>query len=245
MILRRIAEGVRNQDWFTVVVEVLIVVVGIFLGLQVDDWNEARKERALEHEYLARLAGDIRVDIDEFLKLQGIFETKAKMIADLQELPVAEILSRPEDQLALELDYTTWKALPEIQSATMTELTSAGRLTLLRDSPLRTALSSYYSEYELLSGILSESDGNYRVMFFGAIPGDIYFDMRLSNQLDDLDRLGTALTALQSDPDFEATANIEIAYAASLIFYLRLFRDRADSLLDQIEPLLLKKEADQ
>ena len=44
MILRRLAEGVRKQDWFTVVVEVLIVVVGIFLGLQVDDWNNARKE---------------------------------------------------------------------------------------------------------------------------------------------------------------------------------------------------------
>ena len=44
MILRRLAEGVRQQDWFTVVVEVLIVVVGIFLGLQVDDWNEGRQD---------------------------------------------------------------------------------------------------------------------------------------------------------------------------------------------------------
>jgi len=39
MILHRLAEGVRAQNWFTVIVEVLIVVVGIFLGLQVDDWN--------------------------------------------------------------------------------------------------------------------------------------------------------------------------------------------------------------
>ena len=245
MILRRIAEGVRKQDWFTVVVEVLIVVVGIFLGLQVDDWNQERSDRALEQEYLGRLADDIQADITEFLTFEAIFEAKARMIADLQKLPVAEILSRPEDELALELDYTTWKALPKIQSATFTELASSGRLALLRDSPLRGALSDYYALYALISGILAEPDGNYRAMFFGAIPGDIYFDMRLSNQLDDLDRLGVALTALQSDPDFEATANIEIAYAASLIFYLRLFRDRADSLLDQIEPLLLKKGADQ
>ena len=40
MILRRLAEGIREQNWFTVVLEVLIVVVGIFIGLQVDDRNK-------------------------------------------------------------------------------------------------------------------------------------------------------------------------------------------------------------
>ncbi len=59
MILRRMANGIRQQDWFTVVLEVLIVVVGIFIGLQVDDWNEARKEQALARDYLARLIFDV------------------------------------------------------------------------------------------------------------------------------------------------------------------------------------------
>ena len=63
MILRRLADGIRNQDWFTVLVEVLIVVVGIFLGLQVDDWNEARKDRAEESTYLARLVDDLDASI--------------------------------------------------------------------------------------------------------------------------------------------------------------------------------------
>ena len=43
MILRRLGNALREQNWFTVVLEVLIVVVGIFFGLQVDDWNERRK----------------------------------------------------------------------------------------------------------------------------------------------------------------------------------------------------------
>jgi len=34
MILRRIVENVRARDWFTVTIEFLIVVVGIFVGLQ-------------------------------------------------------------------------------------------------------------------------------------------------------------------------------------------------------------------
>ena len=45
MILRTLADALREQNWFTVALEVLIVVVGIFIGLQVDDWNSARIDR--------------------------------------------------------------------------------------------------------------------------------------------------------------------------------------------------------
>ena len=37
MILRRIAEALRRQDWFTVAVETPIVVFGVFIGLQADN----------------------------------------------------------------------------------------------------------------------------------------------------------------------------------------------------------------
>lgn len=45
MILRRLAESLRNQNWMTFLVELVLVVVGIFIALQVDDWNQARKDR--------------------------------------------------------------------------------------------------------------------------------------------------------------------------------------------------------
>ena len=44
MILRRLSDAFRKQDWFTVAVEILIVLLGVFLGLQVNNWNEARAE---------------------------------------------------------------------------------------------------------------------------------------------------------------------------------------------------------
>ena len=39
MILRKMADAIRGQNWFTVVLEILIVVIGIFIALQVDDWK--------------------------------------------------------------------------------------------------------------------------------------------------------------------------------------------------------------
>ena len=44
LILRRLSEAIVKQNWTTVTVEVLVVIVGIFIGLQVDDWNQARKD---------------------------------------------------------------------------------------------------------------------------------------------------------------------------------------------------------
>ena len=58
MILRKLASAIQEQNWFTVVLEISIVVVGIFIGLQVDSWNEERKNWALEQQYLERLHAD-------------------------------------------------------------------------------------------------------------------------------------------------------------------------------------------
>jgi len=35
MIIRRLVQSLRRRDWFTVVIEILIVVVGVFIGIEV------------------------------------------------------------------------------------------------------------------------------------------------------------------------------------------------------------------
>ena len=46
MILHRLTEHVRRQDWFAVFLDFVIVVVGVFIGIQVSNWNAARQDRA-------------------------------------------------------------------------------------------------------------------------------------------------------------------------------------------------------
>jgi hypothetical protein len=42
MLLRRVIEHVREQNWLAVFIDFLIVVVGVFIGIQVANWNEER-----------------------------------------------------------------------------------------------------------------------------------------------------------------------------------------------------------
>lgn len=65
MILRRIVESLKRHHWVTVAVELALVVLGVFIGIQVSNWNDTRKEHALGAVYLARIADDVRGDVAE------------------------------------------------------------------------------------------------------------------------------------------------------------------------------------
>ena len=71
-IQRRIAQAFRRHDWFTAAVEVMIVVLGVFIGLQVNNWNESRGDRARERVHLANLAEDVRSDIDDIDEINRV-----------------------------------------------------------------------------------------------------------------------------------------------------------------------------
>ena len=51
MILQRLTTAIRHQNWSQIITEILIVVIGIFLGLQVQAWYEDRAERVQEEAH--------------------------------------------------------------------------------------------------------------------------------------------------------------------------------------------------
>src|SRR5262245_20975021 len=65
MILRRFAHAIRAQNWFAVVLEVAVVVLGIFVGLQVNDWNQRRLERESDQRALALFVDELRLMREE------------------------------------------------------------------------------------------------------------------------------------------------------------------------------------
>ncbi|MEE9347889.1 MAG: hypothetical protein V3U82_06815 [Robiginitomaculum sp.] len=42
MIFRRVKAHVAKEDWFAVFIDFIIVVFGVFMGLQVANWSAAR-----------------------------------------------------------------------------------------------------------------------------------------------------------------------------------------------------------
>ncbi|WP_341197192.1 hypothetical protein [Hyphomonas chukchiensis] len=66
MILRRLTDAFRKQDWFTVLIETLIVVFGVFLGIQLGNWNDDRVLTSSADQARQELIEDLRRDIATF-----------------------------------------------------------------------------------------------------------------------------------------------------------------------------------
>ena len=73
VILRQSIERIKSQNWSIVIIEVLVLVVGIFIGLQVDDWNQSRKDVVEERLYLKELLEDLEANRAELLETISAF----------------------------------------------------------------------------------------------------------------------------------------------------------------------------
>ena len=71
MLLRRVMAHVKTQDWTAIVIDFVIVVAGVFVGIQVSNWNASRIERELMRGHLSEIAEDLRTHLEYNAALEG------------------------------------------------------------------------------------------------------------------------------------------------------------------------------
>jgi hypothetical protein len=90
MILGRVTEYVKTQNWFAVGVELVILVLGVFIGIQVSNWNESRQEQQIAAGYLDRLRNDFRVESENYRRYINYYES-----VHAHAIDALEAFSRP------------------------------------------------------------------------------------------------------------------------------------------------------
>ena len=144
MILRRLATSIRKQDWFAVVIETLIVVLGVFLGLQVNNWNEARHSASREAEVLNALQMEFEQNIVTLRRsLAGLNERNAS------EYEAALLLEKdvisPEDQAVIfsgvrEIMYFSPLT---VRDNTFESLRQSGEISVISDDEILIKLNDF------------------------------------------------------------------------------------------------------
>jgi hypothetical protein len=145
MILRRLAQSFRRQDWFTLLLEVLIVVLGVFIGIQVANWNDSRIDEGRASAYLQRIVLDLDADLATLADRKRFW----RQVSDYGEtgLRYAQTGAAGDtSHWAVLLAYFQASQVAEFitTQATYDELRSAGDLELISDLDIRNALASYY-----------------------------------------------------------------------------------------------------
>ena len=143
-MLKRLAAFIRRQDWFAVIIEIFVVVIGLLLAFQLDRWRELHFERQQERAYVNRLIADLQTDIPEIaIALQ-------QMRMELVDLLI-DVTAEPEVALGMPtlfmgaISQAAYTYTPELTSYTFDNLRSTGDLRFIRNDTLENALFDYYA----------------------------------------------------------------------------------------------------
>jgi len=150
MILRRVIEHVKAQNWTAVALDFVIVVVGVFLGIQLGNWNEARVERRAEIGYLASLEQDVSFSIQNLEQLNDSLDLQedARRRLFAYSLDPAATINEAERDLLLSRGVFHLPPL-NINQTTFETLKSSGRLGVIKSASL-------VSELQLLSAEVAD-----------------------------------------------------------------------------------------
>jgi hypothetical protein len=138
--------------------EILLVVIGILIALQVNTWNEDRKSEILEIKILKRLRQDLVADT---LYLNDRLERTIILQAKQYEF-VHEIYNtqKSEKEFRKVLGLQNWDSDNLVmQTSTYEELKSSGQINILKNESLKIQMIDLYREYEVATKHFDEING--------------------------------------------------------------------------------------
>ncbi|MDB2438097.1 hypothetical protein N9W89_05235 [Hellea sp.] len=144
MIFRRIKAHVEKENWFAVFLDFCIVVVGVFIGIQVANWNASQFEAREETAIIERLQSDFkRIEQDADRSLAFHTQMTEDMRTVLRSLRSGELKDENIPAFERALLLGTGFQTSADRSGSFTELMSSGRGNILRDRDLLHALVDY------------------------------------------------------------------------------------------------------
>jgi hypothetical protein len=172
MAVARLGKRIREHDWFAAAIEVLIVIVGILVALQVSNWNGERQERQLARAYERRLHEELQSDLRNVVLTQEFWQKVADYQAAASRHAETGELAGGSAWKTLLAYYQSSQLRPfELEDTTFTELRYAGELRLLSDGTLSKGLADYYRQTGTgMTGEILRHAPEYRIRIRGLVP---------------------------------------------------------------------------
>lgn len=129
--------------------EIVLVVIGILIALQINNANEARKLRALEVDYLKNIKTDLQLNIAE---LDSYIATRNSRI-ESANIVLEYFEGKPLEDLNAFAYHTTniyiWQKFTQ-QDNTFQELVNSGNLAMISNDSIKNGLLNLQSLYQKL-----------------------------------------------------------------------------------------------
>ena len=156
-----LSEGKTGKYFKYAIGEIVLVVIGILIALQINNWNESDKEQSMIKKYAASLILDLEGDIKMASQIKGQNEDIVKRIDDLNKYCQNRKIEDYDNLLMLFFTLNKPHRPYVWNRTTVSELKSSGSLGLIRND----SLSKMISEYDAFTFHLDDDFDNDRVQF--------------------------------------------------------------------------------
>lgn len=145
MVIRRIREHVAGHNWFAVAVDIAIVIIGVFLGMQANNWNQRRLDRASASAYRQQIIDDLKSNEVDMETRQAYY--RAVRSHALAALSMIEEPSRSPGEPFLVDAYQASQVWARPLARTgYDEMIGAGLSGGIGDRETRSRLTAYYTQ---------------------------------------------------------------------------------------------------
>lgn len=144
MLLRRITKHVKDQNWFAVGIDFVIVVFGVFIGIQFANWNDAQSDRSAYLKAHDRMVAEVRRNI---ANQEAVIELVRSRLTEFQQatedLRLCHTDSEAEERISGALDLLGTTLSPSFETTAINTLTNSERLLEQQSEELRTLYFEY------------------------------------------------------------------------------------------------------
>jgi hypothetical protein len=218
--------------------EIILVVIGILLALNINNWNEAKKDRIIERYYLLNLREDLQADIDWIGynitdryddKLSALNKGKAYYQGNYVIVDTLSFLN--------ELGYggVYGNIVWAFKKTTYDELVNTGNFRKVEHDSLRQAVLDYY----WLLNRTYESTANSETGYISFINSRAPFDRNNPKPMEVFDQQ-LLLKSIKSE-EYYRLANLEITLAHRINAFGTGIGKRARELIDLIDKELAER----
>ena len=176
---RLLSEGRFSKYLIYAIGEIILVVIGILIALQINNWNQNRLNEDLESLYYKRLLADVK---EEQLIIESTINYSKQVSAHAKEaIAVFENSSKANPnpiQNVIDMYQASQFSDSYSASSTFKELIASGQINLIQNDSLKTALIRYYDVNWSQIGVFKLKN-KYRENLRGKMPDEIQAQIRL------------------------------------------------------------------
>jgi hypothetical protein len=172
MKLRRVAEHLKHLHWITIGIDLVIVVVGVFIGMQASNWNQERATNQQSAVFTAHLKADMR---EEDWGYQLLIAYNREVLANADHAVNAlDGNAAMSDEALLVSAYRATQYKQRLRRrSTYDELISTGTIGLIRDQTLRDTAMRLYNVPTFDNLVQEGKLSRYREAFRMSLPNDV------------------------------------------------------------------------